>query len=139
MIYLSIKALHLLALITWVGTMLVSPWLIIWADRAPPTLRSQMLGSLRRGYQALSIPAMLATWIMGTALAWLGGWFTMHWLIAKLILVLCFSALHGVLSGQLRRLCTEQDYSPPLWISRLLWVEWVILAGIIALVVFKPH
>ncbi|MEM7399440.1 MAG: CopD family protein [Pseudomonadota bacterium] len=138
MIYASIKTLHLLSLVTWVGTMLVSPWLVTWADRMPPSLRSRMLESLRRRYQILSTPAMLGTWTMGIALGSLGGWFAMPWLGAKLLLVLLFSALHGVLSGQLRRLCNEQDYRSPMWITRLCWLELAVLTGIIVLVVFKP-
>ncbi|MEM9438836.1 MAG: CopD family protein [Pseudomonadota bacterium] len=138
MIYSSIKALHLLSLVTWAGTMLVSPWLVMWADRMPPSLRSRMLRSLRRQYQILSTPSMLGTWTMGITLGSLGGWFSMPWLSAKLFLVLLFSGLHGVLSGQLRRLCTEQGYRSPKWITRLCWLELAVLTGIIALVVFKP-
>ena len=138
MIYLSIKTLHLLALSTWVGMMLVSPWLVMWADRVPPALRSRMLTSLRRRYQMLSTPAMLGTWAMGIALGSLGGWFSMPWLSAKIVLVLVFSGLHGVLSGQLRRLCTEKSYRSPAWIARLAWLELAVLTGIVGLVVFKP-
>lgn len=138
MIYLSIKTLHLLALVTWVGTMLVSPWLIMWADRVPPALRSRMLKSLRRWYRVLSTPAMLGTWAMGITLGTLGSWFSMPWLNAKLVLVLLFSGLHGVLTGQLRRLSTEENYRSPVYITWLSWLELAILTGIIGLVVFKP-
>lgn len=138
MIYSLIKALHLLALTVWIGTMLLSPWLIKWADHIPVTSRPQMLPGLRYQFQRLSIPAMLGTLTMGVALASLGGWFSSPWMEIKLLLVVCLTALHGFFSGQIRRLCTDSTYRPPPWITRLFWVELIVVLGIIALVVFKP-
>ena len=57
----------------------------------------------RRLLRAIINPAMIATWVLGLTLAWLGpdsryGWFASGWLQAKVVLVLALSA------------CT--DYSP---------------------------
>jgi putative membrane protein len=137
-IYLFLKALHLLALVIWVGTMLVSPWLIWWADHVPPALRSKLLPNLRRHFQRLSIPSMVGTLVMGIMLASLGGWFSSSWLGLKLLLVVILAGLHGLFSGQLRRLSTDQNYRSPQWITQIFWVELVLLLGVIVLVVFKP-
>ena len=138
MLYLYIKSAHIVALLIWVGTMLVSPWLIAWADHVPPALRGRALKSLRYQYRLLSTTAMIATLAFGITLASVGNWYTMNWLSLKLVLVIVFSGLHGFFSGQLRRLCSDKDYRSPAWISQFCWVELMIITGIVVLVVCKP-
>ena len=48
-------------------------------------------------------PALGLVWLLGLTLAWQGGWFSAHWLWAKLVLVTVLSALHGNQSATLRR------------------------------------
>lgn len=59
---------------------------------------------IRRWDQAVTTPAMLLVWSFGLVVALSGGWLADGWLQAKLVLVVLLSALHGMQSGQLRRL-----------------------------------
>jgi uncharacterized membrane protein len=55
---------------------------------------------------------MLGVWAFGISLATSGGWFTYGWLQAKLVLVVLLSAVHGLQSGQIRRLTAATDVKP---------------------------
>jgi uncharacterized membrane protein len=92
---------------------------------------------IRRWDRRVTLPAMLLTWALGIAMAMQGGWFSSPWLMIKLIIVSALSALHGVLSGTLRRL--ERDAAQPAAI--LLYAAPTTILGIVMiaiLVVTKP-
>jgi len=138
-VYLWLKALHLAAAVTWIGGMLGSALALgIFRASADDTDRLTALRVVRRWDDRVTSPAMMLVWVIGVSLALWGGWFGASWLTIKLVLVLALSALHGVLSGSLRRL-TRADARPlP---SGLRHVPVLILAGaaaIIILVIVKP-
>lgn len=135
MIYLLLKAGHIVALMAWIGGMLAQVLLLRTMPPGPP--QRQVLGAAARWDRRLVAPAMLLAWACGLALASIGHWFPSPWLIVKLILVVALSALHGVVSGSLRRMAggTPASSAP----SRHAGA--VILAGvtvIVLLVVLKP-
>ncbi|WP_395339600.1 CopD family protein [Ningiella sp. W23] len=118
--------------------MLILPWLVNWADHVPPALRPMLIKRLRKWYILYSSIGMFVTFILGFALASLGNWYASSWLSYKLIVVIVFAALHGLLSGQLGRLAIEPSYRCPRWITKLTWVNVPIILSVVYLVVFKP-
>lgn len=100
MIYLSIKALHVAAVITFVSGLLVLA--LCAATGNLVTLRAT-----RRWDRQVTTPALALVWITGPTIALMGHWFGAGWLTAKLPLVIFLSALHGTLAGLLRR--AERD------------------------------
>lgn len=94
---LWLVALHVAAAMTWIAGMI----LLGLADPGSDTAAG--LRRARTWNRLVTTPAMLLTWVLGVTLATRGGWFGEPWLWAKLILVLALSALHGRLSGRLRR------------------------------------
>lgn len=100
--YLWLKALHVAAAATWIGGLLVAA-LAVRALGASPGDGRNWLDAVRRWDRRVTSPAMLLVWALGIAMAVQGGWFASRWLMAKLAVVLALSALHGVLSGTLRR------------------------------------
>src|ERR1700748_2088017 len=102
--YEWIKALHIIAVIAWMAGMLYLPRLFVYHCAAPAgspqseTFKT-MEGRLLRG---LISPAMIATWIFGLWLAWLGGWAWAGWFQAKVILVFVMSGVHGMLAHHVR-------------------------------------
>ncbi|PRY04551.1 CopD family protein [Paraburkholderia sp. BL25I1N1] len=139
--YLWLKALHIVAVVTWIGGMLVVAVTMSAASgrraqqesATPPAV----LEAVRRWDQCVTSPAMILVWILGIALARTGNWFPQGWLLVKLVFVLLLSALHGVLSGRLRRLSRSQQSSPP---PSLRYAAAILVAAfvIIILVVTKP-
>ena len=72
----------------------------------------RLVDGMRRWHRAVTGPALLLAWGFGIWLALQAGWFHSGWLHAKLVLVLALSALHGVLSGALRRASASAPVVP---------------------------
>lgn len=139
--YLWFKALHIAAVATWIGGMLaVALTVVALAGKAAEEAadRSTILNAMRQWDRRVTTPAMLLVWSLGLVLAIRGGWSTAPWLLMKLALVLMLSALHGMLSGTLRRLA-HADGSPPSIVLRH-GPEGILIAllAIVVLVVIKP-
>ena len=138
--YLWLKALHIVAAVTWVGGMLAVAIALVAASGSPGEIagRSALLASVRTWDQRVTTPAMLLVWIAGLALALTGDWFPQPWLLLKLSVVLLLSALHGVLSGTLRKLAASQapDVAPPLRYAA--GAIQIAISLIVVLVVIKP-
>ena len=100
--YPWIKAIHVAATIVFIGGMLVVA--VFLASRPDAVGASAPAARIvRRWDETVTTPAMLLVWALGLTLAASGGWFVEAWLQAKLIVVLVLSGLHGIQSGQLRR------------------------------------
>src|ERR1041384_8684182 len=99
MMYLWIKALHVIAVISWMAGMLYLPRLFVYHCEAQRgSIQSETFKIMeRRLLKAIINPAMIVTWVLGLYLAWDGGWFQSGWLHGKLLLVVILSAVHGVL------------------------------------------
>lgn len=141
-VYLWLKALHMAAAVTWIGGMLGSA-LALGMSRASNAEeggagRMAALGVVRRWDDRVTSPAMVLVWVIGLALALQGGWFGASWLTIKLMLVLALSALHGTLSGSLRRLARADSQSPPTSLRHLPVLTLASAAAIIILVIVKP-
>jgi putative membrane protein len=139
--YLWLKTFHIAAAITWVGGMLAAAICISFftgrtAER--PLEASVPLQAFRKWDRCVSSPAMLLVWILGLALAEEGEWVSMKWLLAKLVLVLLLSALHGFLSGTLGRLSRSDNVSFALAPQYAPATIIACAAAIVTLVVLKP-
>ena len=100
--YEWIKAFHIIAVIAWMAGMLYLPRLFVYHCAAENgSIQSETFKVMeRRLLRGIINPAMIATWVLGLWLAWLGpdsryGWFASGWLRAKIMLVLALSAMHG--------------------------------------------
>ncbi|MDX8347189.1 CopD family protein [Cognatiyoonia sp. IB215446] len=134
--YDTLKALHLLAMVVWMGGMLMAPIILLTVSRLenPAALAT----AFRGWYLRLISPALVAVWIFGIAIMTLGNWFDAPWMIGKLAIVLILSGVHGAISGQFRRLATDSGYRSPSWITWLVVAQIALLTIIIGLAVFKP-
>jgi putative membrane protein len=136
--YLWLKALHVAAVLVWVGGLSAAAFAAASKGSADEPGRMALLEGVRRWDQRVTSPALLIVWGAGLTLAMQGAWFPAPWLIIKLAIVLLLSALHGILSGTLRRLAHPDAASPPSWLHH---APVLIVGGVIAivlLVVVKP-
>ncbi|MGA4555404.1 CopD family protein [Methylorubrum aminovorans] len=101
--YPWLKALHVACALLFVGGV-VGVSLVLAAARGNPERVAPLATALRRWDRSVTVPAMFGVWTFGIGLAVSGGWFAQGWLQAKLALVVFLSAIHGLQSGQLRRL-----------------------------------
>lgn len=141
MSYLLFKSVHIAAVITWMGGMVLSSAAMLWLSsvRAPRTQReTEMVAALKRWDSRVTSPAMGLAWVFGIVMAVEGGWFSQPWMHAKLALVIGLSALHGNLSASFRRLQADPGREPPGYLKYSGIVTLAAILGIVFLVVLKP-
>ena len=95
-LYLWLKALHIIAVISWMAGLLYLPRLFVYhTDAAEGSELSETLKVMeRRLYRVIMSPAMMLTWLLGLYLAWSVYGFSGGWLHGKLALVLALTGVH---------------------------------------------
>lgn len=140
MAYLWIKALHLIAVISWMAGMLYLPRLFVYHCDAPKgSIQSETFKIMeRRLLKAIVNPAMIATWVLGLVLVWQGGWWTSGWFHAKFLLVLVLSGVHGFLSKTVKVFAADANTRPARFYRMINEVPTVLMIAIVVLVIVKP-
>jgi len=143
--YEWIKAFHIIAVIAWMAGMLYLPRLFVYHCAAEKgSVQSETFKVMeRRLLRAIINPAMVATWVFGLWLAWLGpdsryGWFASGWLWAKIILVLGLSAVHGLLARWRKDFAQDRNRHSQKFYRIINEVPTVLMILIVLLVVLKP-
>ena len=138
MTYLLVKSFHLASVMIWISGMLAVPVFIWLLNDLPSVDRIRLTGVVRRVFRSGVSSAMALSWILGLWLVSTGGWFQSGWMMAKLLLVVLFSALHGFFAGQLRRLESDPEYrvGDRAWVITI--IEIGLLITIVLLVINKP-
>src|ERR1700741_2516894 len=98
--YEGIKALHVIAVISWMAGMLYLPRLFVYHCEAEAGSKQSETFKVmeRRLLKAIINPAMIVTWLAGIYLVWAGNWYLSGLFHAKLLLVLVLSGVHGFFS-----------------------------------------
>ena len=138
--YLWLKALHVIAVISWMVGMLYMPRLFVYHVEAG--LQSQQAATFqimeRRLQKAIMLPAMLVTWATGLWLAYSGMWFKSGWLHGKLLLVVLLTGVHGFLASERKRLAAGTSQRDSKFFRIVNEIPTVLMVGIVILVVVKP-
>jgi putative membrane protein len=140
MIELWIKALHIIAVISWMAGMFYLPRLFVYhVDAAPGSAQSETFKVMERRLLRIIVnPAMAVVWLSGLWMAYAGDFFHAPWLHAKLALVLAVSALHGYFARLVKTFAADQNVRPACFYRVLNEVPPVLMAIIVVLVVVKP-
>jgi len=140
MIYIWLKTAHILAMTAWMAGMFYLPRLYVYhADADAGSDKSETFKVMeRRLLAAIMTPAMIATWIFGLTLAWMGGWWTAPWFIAKFLLVVAMSGFHGWLSARRREFAADTNTRSSRTYRIMNEVTTVLFVGIVIFVVVKP-
>ena len=138
--YLWLKAVHVMAVIAWMASMLYLPRLFVYhAEVGPGTPQSETFKVMEsRLLRLISTPAMIVVWISGPLLAYWGGWFEAGWLHGKILLVVLMSAVHGMLAASTRRFARDANTRSARFYRILNEVPAVLMVGIVILVIVKP-
>jgi len=139
MLYLSLKAFHLAAVLTWVGGMLALSMALMapLAHAAGRAGDQPLLSALYRWDRRVTTPALALVWLLGIALAVMGNWYSAPWLWTKFAIVCALSGIHGKQSAGLRRWLAGQAEQPP----AMRWAPAFTVGAITAvalLVILKP-
>lgn len=143
--YLWLKAVHVIAVIAWMAGMLYLPRLFVYHCKAEPgSQQSETFKVMERRLLTVIVnPAMVVVWAIGLWLAWEGpdpryGWFASGWLLAKLVLVLAMSGVHGLLSRWVRDFAADQNQHSEKFYRIINEVPTLLMIAIVLLVVLKP-
>jgi len=140
MIYIWLKAAHIIAMVAWMAGLFYLPRLFVYhADAEVGSDKSETFKIMeRRLLQVIMRPAMAATWVFGLALAWLGNWWSEPWFIAKVCLVLVMSGFDGWLGARCREFAADANTRPARTYRIANELPTLLLIVIVVLVVVKP-
>ena len=138
--YLWLKAVHVLAIISWMVGLLYLPRLFVYhAEAGPNSPQAATFAVMeRRLMRGIMLPAMIVVWITGGWVAIQGGWLKAGWLHGKIALVLLLSGLHGYLSAERKRLAAGTSQRTSRQFRFINEVPTLLLIGIVVLVIVKP-
>ncbi len=140
MIYLWLKAGHIIFVVFWLAGLFMLPRQMIYMHPAAPGSEEEALWAKRSGLLSKIIltPSLVIVWVLGIALAFVLGAWGESWLHAKLLLVVALSAYHGIMMAKAKKMARGER---PLSEKQLrMWgeVPGILLALIVVLVVVKP-
>src|SRR3954464_14483823 len=141
MMYLWIKAFHVIAVIAWMAGMLYLPRLFVYHCAAEAGSRQSETFKVmeRRLIRAIINPAMVATWVLGFWLVWLNpALIDTGWLRAKFALVVLMSGLHGFFVRCWRDFEADRNRRNTKFYRIVNEVPTILLIAIVILVVVKP-
>ncbi len=143
MLYLWLKALHIIAIIAWMAGMLYLPRLFVYHAAAKPGSElSETFKTMERRLLKLIInPAMIATWLLGLSLIWLMGneaFVQSGWLHAKLVLVLAMTGLHGFFAGLVKQFHADRNQHNQQFYRIINEIPTALLIIIVVLATVKP-
>ncbi len=134
------KAIHVIAVIAWMAGMLYLPRLFVYhADAARGSVQSETFKVMeRRLLRGIINPAMTVTWAFGLWLAWTGFAFQGGWLHSKIALVVAMSAVHGYLSGAVRKFAADRNEKSARHWRIVNEIPTLLMVLIVILVIVKP-
>jgi len=137
---LWLKALHIVAVISWMAGLLYLPRLFVYHCEAEPgSPQSETFKTMeRRLLKAIINPAMIVTWGLGIWLAWIGPYLTAGWLHAKLALVLILSGLHGLFARWVKDFAADRNRHSAAFYRIMNEVPTLLMIGIVILAIVKP-
>ena len=138
--YLWIKAMHVLAVISWMAGMLYLPRLFVYHSQSSiGSEQSETFKMMeRRLLRAIINPAMIVTWASGLWLAWRVFDFSGGWLHAKIGAVVVMSAVHGYLSAATRKFAEDRGNRSTRHWRMVNEIPTLLMIAIVILVVVKP-
>lgn len=110
MLHEWLNALHIIAGILWIGGMLAMALVSITFSKTAGMQdnagKAALLDTVRQWNRCVTSPAMIVLWIAGIVMIVSHGQIPHAWLLIKILVVFFLSALHGLLSGDLRKRAT---------------------------------
>ena len=137
---LWVKALHVIAVISWMAGLLYLPRLMVYhAAAAPGSKESETFKMMElRLLRVIMNPAMIAVWVTGLLLVWLLGVHLERWLWAKLVLVAGLTGFHHALARWRQALAEGRNDKSQRFFRAINEVPTMLMIGIVILVIVKP-
>jgi protoporphyrinogen IX oxidase len=140
MLYLWLKALHVIAVIAWMASLLYLPRLMVYHCEAEPgSKQSETFKRMeKRLLRFIANPAMIATWFFGFVLVVEGELYRAGWMQTKFVLVVALSAVHGLNVRWVKDFAAHRNRRPARFYRFMNEVPALLMVGIVILVIVKP-
>jgi putative membrane protein len=137
---LWIKALHVVAVISWMAGLLYMPRLFIYhTDAQPGSQTSETFKVMeQRLLKVIMRPAMMITWALGLYLAWNVYGFQGGWLHAKILAVILLTGVHLHYAEAVARFAKDGQRRTARYWRMMNEVPTVLMIIIVILVIVKP-
>lgn len=138
--YLWLKALHVIAVISWMAGLLYLPRLFVYhCEAAPGSATSEQFKVMeRRLLKAIMTPAAVIAWALGLTMAVVGGLFHDGWFHVKLSLVVLMTIAHYMMVRWKDDFAADRNTRPQRFFRIMNEVPTLLMIGIVILVVVKP-
>ena len=140
--YLTFKALHLIAVISWMAGLLYLPRIFVYHAETKENIGQSETFKLmeKRLYFYIMNPAMILSWIFGILLIHSQGIISLGllWMKIKLGLVIILTAYHFFLLAVLKDFQADNNTKSSKFFRIINEVPTILLIIIIFVVIFKP-
>lgn len=137
--YLWIKALHVIAIISWMAGLLYLPRLFVYHSQVPLGPQSETFKVMERKLlKVIMQPAMYVAWITGVWLAVEGAHLHSTWFHVKLALVVGMTGAHAYDVVLVRRFALDENHENHQFFRVLNEVPTLLMIAIVLLVIVKP-
>jgi TIGR00701 family protein len=138
--YLWLKALHVIAIISWMAGLLYLPRLFVYhCEVEPGSAASETFKVMeRRLLKAIMHPAMALSWAVGLYLAVSGGLFLEGWFHVKLTLVVLMTVSHFMMMKWKNDFAADRNVRPQRFFRVVNEVPTLLMIAIVVLAVVKP-
>jgi len=137
---LWLKALHVIAVISWMAGLLYLPRLFVYHCEAEAGSKQAETFKVmeQRLLRLIMNPAMIVVWVTGPWLAWAQGMLGDRWLWAKFALVVVLTGHHHALGAWRKDFAADRNKRDQRFYRLANEVPTVLMIGIVVLVVVKP-
>ena len=140
--YLTLKSLHLIAVISWMAGLLYLPRIFVYHEENKDHLKVSETFKVmeRKLYLYIMMPAMTLSWIFGILLIGNIGFDQLSnmWLQIKLILVIILTGYHFFLGNCVKKFNNNSNTLSSRFYRIFNEVPTILLILIVFIVVFKP-
>lgn len=140
MLYLSVKALHIIAMVCWFAGLFYLPRLFVYHASATDAVSQERFKVMERKlYRGIMTPAMVVTLALGAVLIHLNPAFMQQgWMHAKLLIVGLLVIYHFICGQQRKRFAANSNNHSHVFYRWFNEVPVLFLLAAVFLVVLKP-
>jgi putative membrane protein len=140
-LYLTLKAIHIIAVISWMVGLLYLPRLFVYHVENNSAESSKIFKVMEKKLMKIIMnPAMIVTWASGLSVLWILGFNNIFslWLSIKFLLVIALSGYHGFLSKCLKDFEFDRNIRSSKFFRVINEIPTIVLIIIVFLAIFKP-
>ena len=140
-LYLLFKALHLIAVISWMAGLLYLPRIFVYHSEAQHISQKNIFKTMERKlYNYIMTPAMLLSWLLGVLLIHSIGSnvFFELWMQIKIIAVIILTYYHFTLGKYLNDFAIDNNQKSSRFFRIYNEIPTITLIVVVFVVIFKP-